>query len=261
MAATAERLSAGEIYERVQSNAEEELGRSWPALAFSGLGAGLAMGFTALGVAAGLSILGEGRWQEFAATMLYPIGFIAVIVGRAQLFTENTLFPVVLTLQRGDRATLLDTARLWGVVFAANILGALVFAVLAISGGGLEQPIGDRMVTLGAGAVHHPFATVVVSGVFGGWLVALVAWLVTASHHTIGQVAIIWLLTFLLGLAHFAHCIASSDEALCAVVNGTIGVSAYGVWLAAATIGNIIGGVVIVAVLNYGQVRPDTERG
>lgn len=257
MAATADRLTAAEIYERVEENAQDEIARRSTALAFSGLGAGIAMGLSGLGVAGALGVLGTGEWERFVASMLYPIGFIAVIVGRAQLFTENTLYPVVLVFERRDRATLVGTARLWSVVFATNVLGTLVFAVLAIEGGGLDPKVAHHLVRLGEDAANHDWSHVFVSGVFGGWLVALVAWLVSASQRTIGQIVLIWMLTFMLGVAHFAHCIASSGEILSSVVHGTTRPGAYLAWLAAATLGNIVGGIVIVALLNYGQVKPD----
>jgi formate/nitrite transporter FocA (FNT family) len=259
MAATAERLTAAEIYERVERNAEEELARSSSALAFSGLGAGIAMGLTGLGVASGLAVVGVGEWQRFVTSMLYPIGFIAVIVGRSQLFTENTLFPVVLVLERRDRRTLTELARLWTIVFVTNVVGALIFSVLVVKAGGVDAKIVARLVELGRQAADHPFASVFVSGVFGGWLIALVAWLVSASQRTIGQIVIIWMLTFMLGVAHLAHCIASSCEILASVANGTTRPGAYLAWLAAATLGNIAGGVLIVALLNYGQVHPDAD--
>ena len=257
MAAIAERPTAAEIYERVEENGEDELARSSTALAFSGLGAGIAMGLSGLGVAGALGVLGLGDWERFAASIFYPIGFIAVIVGRAQLFTENTLYPVVLVLDRRDRSTFAETLRLWGIVFVTNVVGTLVFAVLAIRGGGLDPKIAHHLVTLGEDAANHGWLHVFVSGVFGGWLVALVAWLVHASQRTIAQIVIIWMLTFMLGVAHFAHCIASSGEILSSVVNGTTRPGAYLAWLAAATLGNIVGGVGIVSLLNYGQVKPD----
>jgi formate/nitrite transporter FocA (FNT family) len=259
MAATAERLTAAEIYDRVEKNAQDEIERSSSALALSGLGAGIAMGLSGLGVAAALAVLGGGAWPRFVASMMYPIGFIAVIVGRSQLFTENTLYPVVLVLERRDGRTLLELARLWTIVFLANVAGAFVFALLAVRGGGLDAGIVDQLVKLGRDASDHPFANVFVSGIFGGWLVALVAWLVSASQRTIGQIVVIWILTFMLGVAHFAHCIATSGEILASVVNGTNRPGAYLAWLAAATLGNVVGGVLIVTLLNFGQVKPDGD--
>jgi formate/nitrite transporter FocA (FNT family) len=93
------------------------------------------------------------------------------------------------------------------------------------------------------------------SAVIGGWLIALVAWTVTASHWTIGQLAVIYLLTFVVGVGRFAHCIASSCEILTAVEFGSVAPLTFFQWLVAATFGNICGGVFIVSLLNYGQVR------
>jgi len=82
-----------------------------------------------------------------------------------------------------------------------------------------------------------------------------VAWTVTASQWTIGQLAMVWLLTFVVGIAKLSHCIATSGEILSAVVAGTMEMSTYLHWLLFATLGNILGGVVIVSMLNYGQVQ------
>ena len=88
-----------------------------------------------------------------------------------------------------------------------------------------------------------------------GWLLALVAWLITASHWTTGQALMTWTMTFVLGLGKFAHCVANSGEILSSLLAGRVGFDTYGYWLTAATLGNIAGGVVMVSLLNYGQVK------
>lgn len=102
--------------------------------------------------------------------------------------------------------------------------------------------------------VQGSFVHLFWAGVAGGWIIALMAWLVTASRFTIGQVALVYLMTFVVGAAGLAHCIAGSAEALSAVLAGQVPVGTYVVWLLAATLGNTMGGVVIVSLLNYGQV-------
>ena len=108
------RLTAPQIFEAATENARSELSRSWRSLAFSGLAGGITLGLTGIGVASVQAILGEGNWQQLVSYLLYPSGFIAVIIGRSQLFTENTLYPVVLVLD--ERGHLLNTLRLWVVV-------------------------------------------------------------------------------------------------------------------------------------------------
>jgi formate-nitrite transporter family protein len=251
--AEATRLSAEEIFQGVTTNARAELARSGPALSLSGLAAGIAMGLTPLGVTAAAAALGTGSWAAFVASLAYPLGFVAVIIGRAQLFTENTLFPVVLVLD--ERRHLLAMLRLWGVVFCANVLGAACFALMAVKSGGLPPAVVAELAHRGAEELHHSARHVFASGVFAGWMVALVAWLVTGAQRTIGQIVLIWMLTVPIALLHLAHCIAGSASTLTVVVSGKGSVAEYLAWLAAATAGNIVGGVVIVSLLNFGQVR------
>jgi formate/nitrite transporter FocA (FNT family) len=213
----------------------------------------LTLGLTGLSVAAIREILGRGGWQDLVSYLAYPIGFIAVIIGRAQLFTENTLYPVILVLD--ERRHFWHTLRLWGVVFVSNLAGAFVFALLAVKSGALRPGMAQQLVTLGVEAVEGPYAHIFWSGVIGGWLIALVAWVVTASQWTIGQLAMVWLLTFVVGVGKFSHCIVTSGEIISAILMGQVAVGTYIPWLLTATAGNILGGVVIVSVLNYGQVR------
>lgn len=247
------RRSAQEILEGVIKNAREELARPTTGLLFSGFLAGMGMGLTGLSVALALSYLGNSPTAQFVSFCFYPIGFIVVIVGRAQLFTENTLFPVVLVLD--ERKHVLNTLRLWGAVFVSNVAGAVFFGWLVMKTGALAPNFADALAGLGTEAVQGHFTLIFAKAVLGGWLIALVAWMVTASHWTIGQVAIIWMLTFIVGAGRFSHCIASSAEIVAAIMSGHLRFGNYFGWLLPATLGNIVGGVFIVSVLNYGQVR------
>jgi formate-nitrite transporter family protein len=252
-----ERPSAHEIYQQVARNAHEEFGRSSLALAISGFAGGISMGLTALGVSLALVNLGTGSAARFVAYALYPLGFIAVIVGRAQLFTENTLYPVALVLV--ERKHLWDTLRLWAIVLPSNIAGALAFAMLAGLSGGLKPEYVSAIAQLGIAATQVPATNIFWSGVIGGWIIALVAWLVSGSHSITGSVALIWLLTFVVGLGGFAHCIATSGEILVAVFTGQLPAMSYPAWLLPAVLGNITGGVCMVTLLEYGQVIGSTE--
>ncbi len=247
------RRSAHEILEQVILNARDELARPTLGLIFSGLAGGLSMGLTGLGVAIALSYLGDGPVQQFAAFCFYPVGFIVVIIGRAQLFTENTLFPVVLVLD--EHKHVLNTLRLWAAVFISNVAGAVFFGWLLIKTGALPANIADALAGLGVHAAEGHFTLIFAKAVIGGWLIALVAWMVSASHWTIGQIAVIWMLTFIVGAGHFSHSIASSAEIIAAVLSAHLRFSNYFQWLLPATLGNIVGGVAIVTLLNYAQVR------
>src|SRR5207253_11424953 len=103
-----------------------------------------------------------------------------------------------------------------------NVLGTVCFALLAIRTGALPPDISSQLVALGIGSVSGSASHLFWSGIVGGRLIALVAWMVTASQWTIGQVLMIWLLAFVVGIGKFAHCIAASGEILAAVVSGSV---------------------------------------
>src|SRR5437763_2458606 len=129
-----DRPSAQDIYEQVANNARQELGRSSVALAISGLAGGIFMGLSGLGNAIAIALLTPAGTTPtdttlFIARMFYPLGFIVVILGRSQLFTENTLYPVALVL--AEKREFWNTMRLWAIVLPANIAGALCFALIA----------------------------------------------------------------------------------------------------------------------------------
>jgi formate-nitrite transporter family protein len=250
---TTTRRTAHEIFEKVLENASDELKRSSRALAFSGVAGGMGMGLTGLSVAVAQSLLGDGGWQQFAALLFYPLGFVAVIIGRAQLFTENTLFPVALILT--ERRHVVNTLRLWTVVFLANLGGAMLFALVTMKTGALPYDVGIRLAALGIRSVAGSSGHIFWSAVIGGWIIALMAWTVTASHWTIGQVAVVWMLTVVVGMGRFAHCIATSGEILSAVFTSQVAFGTYGHWLLFATLGNVLGGVTFVTLLNFGQVK------
>ena len=252
-----ERPSAQDIYEQVANNARQELGRSGVSLFISGVAGGIFMGLSGMGNAIALALLtpagaAPSNVTLFLGKMFYPLGFIAVILGRSQLFTENTLYPVALVL--AEKQHVWKTLRLWVIVLAANILGAGAFAALAAFTGALRPEFVSALSYLGLEAIHNPAATIFWSGVVGGWIIATVAWLVSGSHSITGSVMIIWMLAFVVGLGNFAHCIAASGEILTAVFLGHAPAIAYLRWLLPAVAGNICGGVGMVTLLEYGQV-------
>jgi formate/nitrite transporter FocA (FNT family) len=202
---------AGEILETVVDDGNEELGRASLGLGLSGLAAGLNISFSAvaLGVA-GAFTGGVG----LVAALLYPIGFLIVILGRSQLYTENTVTPVAVVLT--NFGALPNMLRLWVVVFVANVIGAILFAATVVYGEVLPPPALQILFEEVAGKLDDGFWNLTLKAVVGGWLVALIAWLVAASRDTISQALVIYVLTFLIPAAGLAHCIAGSSEVLIA---------------------------------------------
>src|SRR4051794_16247687 len=204
------RRSAEQILEEVIENGRDELSRSTLGLLFSGFGGGISMGLTGLAVALALSYFGKGPVQEFVSFFFYPIGFIVVIIGRAQLFTENTLFPVVLVLD--ERKHVLNTLRLWVAVFAANVAGAVFFGWLVMKTGALSPNFADALAGLGMEAANGHFTLIFAKGIIGGWLVALLAWVGRGRPLAVWENAGTRVVYFFLGAGPFFPFIPHSAE-------------------------------------------------
>ena len=227
--------SPAEILESVIEDGRKELRRGGTGLAFSGLGAGLNISFSAIALAVIGSLTGG---IGLAAIAAYPIGFLIVVLGRAELYTENTVTPVSVVLT--DYSKLPDMQRLWAVNFVSNILGVIAFAFVIYYGAVLSPAATELLVGEVTTKMAAGFWEVTLKAVIGGWLVALIAWLVAAVQ---------------IPATGLAHCIAGSAEVLIAVFAGeTSWIEYLGRFLVPATLGNTIGGIVLVTLLNYGQV-------
>jgi formate-nitrite transporter family protein len=248
------RFSASEIHENIRVAAEEELERPIRELIWSSLSAGLTIGFSFLG-AAYLSSLVAAPYREAAAAAGYPLGFIFVVLARHQLFTENTLEPVVPLLNKRNMETLRKVLRLWSVVLVGNLIGACLLALVASRTPMLQDQLRGPLVELAAKTTSGGFWVVAYKAIFAGWLVALMAWLVASTHATGAQIALIWLTTAPIAAFGFRHSIAGAVEAFYLAASGisTWG-TAVGEFLVPAVLGNVVGGVILVALLNYGQV-------
>lgn len=252
-------ISAIIVHEAVREEGERELRRPPSALAWSGLAAGLSMGFSL--VAQGLirAYLPAAPWRPLVATFGYSIGFLIVVLGRQQLFTENTLTAILPLLAHPSWHTFLRVMRLWLIVLVTNLLGALAFAMLVAHTGIFTPEVKQAFSAIGHAAFSSDFDSMLLKAIFAGWLIALMVWLLPAAETA--RVHIIILITYIVGLGGFAHIIAGSVEVLYIVSAGQLSWAGYlGGFLAPTLLGNIIGGVSLVAALNYAQVAAEGTR-
>jgi formate/nitrite transporter FocA (FNT family) len=250
------RPHAVDIYQRVCDDTAEELMRPISSLFYSALFAGLTIGLAPLAIALVTYSLGEdAKSAAFIAALFYPIGYIAVIIGRSQFFTENTLYPVMLTLRRPE--FLRRSMRLWTIVLGMNLIGAFIFAGLAIWSGALEEPVKDLLVKAGETYTEGDLGNQFSSGVATGFLLALIAWLVEGCDTVTGRIGVIWALAFFVALGSFDHCVASTLTIFAALFDGALNLGDSLAWFFPVLAGNIVGGVAIVAAINYGQVREE----
>jgi formate/nitrite transporter FocA (FNT family) len=246
--------SAKVIHEAIRLEGTEELERPSTSIAWSGLAAGLTMGCSMLADGILRAQLPDAPWRDLVSAFGYSTGFLFVTMARQQLFTETTLTAMLPLLHKTHGIG--DVARYWNLLFVANIIGTLLFAAAA-SIPGIFTPEAVRQFTdLGVKAAEPGFALVLVKGVFAGWLIALMVWLMPAASGS--RFFVIVAVTWLIGVAKFSHVIAGSVETAFAAMQGAIGWSDYLLrFLIPALIGNSVGGVVFVALLNHAQVKAE----
>jgi formate/nitrite transporter FocA (FNT family) len=259
--------SAADIYRPLAEEGEENLRRSSWDLSLSGLIAGLDISFGALamGVVAGRlhDTFGLSAEQAlFLGGFAYPIGFVLVVMGKSELFTENTLAPVA-GMIRGN-GQVFDLLRTWVLIYTANVVGAVIFALLTSHASQVFDPYKPIYRSMAVALTQQSFLQAMLAAVFAGWLVALIAWLTQATESSITHFFIIYVIAYLLvGLSLF-HSIIGSTEVLLGMFAGAPGVTVQSwLWkfLLPATIGNTIGGVVFVTFLKGFQARSGGYRG
>ncbi|SEO26884.1 Formate/nitrite transporter FocA, FNT family [Halogranum amylolyticum] len=234
-----------------------ELDRESIGLFLSSLSAGLDIGFGPLLIAVVVTV-STGQLSppliEILMASAYSLGFLFVILGQTELFTEHTTLAVLPVLDR--QASILDLGRLWGLVYGGNIVGGTLFAIFVVPIGislGVAEP--SAFAEVATKLTDHSAFTLFGAGILAGWLMGLLSWLVTASSDTIGTVAVIFIVTGAIGFMHLPHSIAGNVEVLAGLVaTNEVTFADYGRFLVTSTAGNAVGGTVFVALLKYGHV-------
>jgi formate/nitrite transporter FocA (FNT family) len=242
------------VHEAIRLEGTEELGRPSSSVWWSGIAAGLTMGSSMLAQGILEARLPEAPWRDLVAAFGYCLGFLFVTMGRQQLFTETTLTVMLPVLHRTHGP--FDLFRYWAIVFVGNIVATVLFAAAVTIPGLFPADVGHAFVKLGADAAAPGFLAVLIKAVFAGWLIALMVWLLPASGSA--RFVVIAAVTWLIAVAQFSHVIAGSAETALAAIRGAIGWDDYlAGFLLPAFIGNSVGGVVFVALLNHAQVKEE----
>jgi formate/nitrite transporter FocA (FNT family) len=239
-----------------------ELERPAWGLLMSGLSAGLDVSFSLFLMGVMLTLTKDSLPHaivEMLVANMYAVGFIFVVLGRSELFTEHTTLAVVPVLS--GRATLGQLLRLWVLLYVSNLSGVALFAIMTAEVGPALGVISRAsLVEIAHGLVAHGSWEMFASAVLAGWMMGLLSWLVTAARDTISQIFFVWLVTTAIGLCHLHHVIVGSAEVLAGLFAGPgITLADFGRFLLLATLGNALGGSFFVALLKFGHATQTSE--
>lgn len=235
----------------------QELRRPVSGQFLSALACGLNLGIGVFGLLTVATILGEVSGEGFTHVIkagVYTFGFVLAIMSQTELFTEHTtlaVFPVF-----AGEADLGDLAQLWLAVYAGNIIGGTFFAWFAVLAGPSIHLI-DTKTFVEAAMTFIDLSPIGVftGGILAGGLMALLSWIYTTVQDSISRILVIFICTYLIGFGHLPHCVAGNIEVVAGMLSGApVSIADWAQFLAITTLGNIVGGVVFVTLLNYSHV-------
>ncbi len=242
------------VHAAVVEQGEDELERPISSLFWSGVAAGIAI-MASVWVSGALHLyLPDAGWSEMVVALGYPFGFLIVILGRLQLFTEHTAVAVLPVAQHPTMRGMLRLARLWVTVFVANLIGAAAIAALVVVGHVQSPELLDAMVVVSHKLVERGVMDTLLQAIPAGFLIASIAWIRSAIEGSGFMVVVA--VTYAISLCGFTHVIAGAAEAFVLLWHGdvTAGWVATG-FLLPALAGNIIGGTGLFALLGHAQVK------
>jgi len=248
-----DRFETHEVFQRIVAAADEEATIGWRELYFSGLAAGFAITITFLLYA---SLTASTGRDPILSALLYPLGFVFIIIGGYQLYTENTLPPVVLVLER-----LMSVPRLfaiWTVVVLGNFTGGGVGALVLARTGVLSSEGSEAATYLAMKGIETTATTLFFKAAFAGLIVAGVVWLVYAVTDSLTRVVVVYLSFLAIPFGDLFHVVVSFTEVMYLVLSGSdVLVSGLSGFVLPVLLGNTVGGVVFVTVVNYFQTTEE----
>jgi len=244
------------LYQAVVLKGEHELGRPATSLFWSGLAAGMAVSNSLVAEGALHQYLPDAPWRELVTGFGYSVGFVIVILGRLQLFTEHTVVAVMPAIGSPTFANVQKLARLWTIVFLTNQLGAFLAALSCVVLKVTSPELTAAMVDVSRKMLERDFLHTLMQAIPAGFLIAAIAWLIIATKS--GHFWIVTSLTYVIAIGGFAHAIASAAGAYLLALTG----NAPPLWpiygfVIPAVIGNIVGGTGLFALFTFAQIKEE----
>ncbi len=249
-----ETLSSKDIFEIIRRDGHEEMDRPNASLFWSGVAAGLMISLSVLGEAIFRTYLPDADWRYLLENLGYSLGFLVVILGRMQLFTENTITTVLPVMHNPVWAMFRRLVVLWSIVLFANVIGAFFVATAFAYGSFIPAELLPAITQLSEHATGFTTSEAFQRAIPAGILVAAIVWMLPESDGF--GFFVILIFTWLIAAGDFTHIVAGSVEMAFLMVQGMLPLDrAMFDFFLPVLFGNILGGTVIFALLAFGQVR------
>ena len=244
------------LFKIIRQEGEEELARSFRALAFSALAAGIFVSFSFLFRSIFHMYVGNYPMGEMVSSLGYTVGFLIVILGRMQLFTENPITTIVPLLSKWSLERFFKVIRLWSTVFLFNIIGTAIAAAFFASPYTLSPEVEVAMHDLASNVMRLQPIENVLRGIPAGIIIAAIVWMSPQTKYF--RFVMIMFFVYFIALGDFAHVVVGSCEMAYEVIKGDANFFEYFFrFLIPTGLGNVIGGTEIFTLLIYNQVKKE----
>ena len=247
------RLASPTIYEIIATEGRKELRRPYQSLLWSAIVAGIAISFSLF--SEGFIKVQTGGNNYLLENMGYIVGFLIVIQGRFQLFTENTITVILPLLENFNGYKFMRVIKLWGIVFAGNIVGTFLVALLISNFDFFSAAVFQSFIDISHHAVDREFHLIFLQAIPAGFLIAALVWMLPSSEGS--EFWVISLMIYIIAIGDFAHIVAGSAEVFLLLLNDELGFGQGFGYLVFAYLGNVIGGTGLFALMAYAQVREE----
>ena len=243
---------AHEILSQLTEEAVTQYKRKRTSLLLSAFSAGLEISFSVLLMGVVYTLFSSQLSEPAIHTLLaicYPLGFLFVILGKSELFTEHTTVAVLPVLTGQTR--FVSLLKIWGIVLVGNLTGVFLFSLILST-----LPVNMNIIKpeayhyIAINIIQYRWYNIAGSSILAGWLMGLLGWLTTSSADTISRIFIIIIVTFVIGIAGLHHSIVGAAEMMAGALTFTdITYQDFFRFISLAVPGNIIGGAIFVAAL------------
>lgn len=251
------RLPANTIYQIVRREGEEELARPLLSLWWSGIAAGLAISTSVVAEGILHLELPNSPWRPLIANFGYCFGFLIVVLGRMQLFTESTITVMLPLLANFSAHILRRLLLLWGIVLLGNLIGTLIAAVFVDSFGFVTPAQLAAIEEISRPLLEKGWWQTLLHSIPAGFYIAAMVWMLPNAKGF--AIWVIVITTYVIALGNFPHIVVNSMSAFVLMVGGNLGFGFVYKFFVPVLVGNVIGGAILFSLLAYGQVRGEID--
>lgn len=245
-------LAPSEVAKAIIYSAETKASLSITRLLILGIMAGIYIGFGGFAyivVSQTLRDIDIGL-AKFLGAFVFPVGLMLVVFTGSELFIGNNLMTMAIM---DKKITAKEMLRNWILVYLGNLIGSVLLAYAICKSKLVNQNILDFILNIGMDKTSLTFQTAFFRGILCNVLVVLSVWVAAEAQDIASRIFSIWFPIMLFVLSGYEHSVANMFFIPLARIAG-LAITWKDIWISnliPVTLGNIVGGGIIVPVVYY----------